>query len=95
MVKEITIEQVLKVYSSMLMGKLSRQKASEWGHTKCELVEDNREKITPHSDEDLIWELINYLHGIDMQSPDDRHDYILTNKNIIGFLQSKGLTIPD
>ena len=86
--RKITLDQVLKVYASVLNGNVSREEASDWGRIKRQLIEDNTEKITPANDEEFIRGLIGYLDGIDKTNPDRAHGYILSNKNIARFLRN-------
>jgi hypothetical protein len=87
----VTLNQVLNIYTSLLNGDISREKAGEWGRVNEQLIKDAKSKIIPANDEDLTRELIHYLHTIDIQNPDASHGYALSNKKIVQYLRNKGI----
>ncbi|TAE39870.1 MAG: hypothetical protein EAZ70_04800 [Runella slithyformis] len=86
-----TINIVLKVYASILNGKLSYPDADRWAWKMIQLSDNEELEFNPKQDEKLIWQLILYLYGIDMINPIDKTKTIISNSDIIVFLKEKGV----
>ncbi len=87
----INIETVLKVYASLLDGRLSYSDADRWAFELIQLNDDKRLEFEPRQEEKLLWELIIYLAGIDMPSVKDRSKTMIGKDDIIDFLKKKGV----
>jgi DNA polymerase III alpha subunit (gram-positive type) len=85
----ITINEVIKVYSSLLKGALSYADADRWAWSIIQQLDHNNLQFDPPELEELIWDLIKFLYGIDMPSITDRTKTMLTDIDIISFLKEK------
>lgn len=87
----VTLETVLQTYESLLARRLTYDQADRWAWNMMEL-QDNGELIyEPPANEQLIWELITYLYGIDMPSMSDRNQSSRGDLDVIDFLKEKGV----
>lgn len=87
----ITTNIVLKVYNSLLNNTLSYSDADRWAWDMMQEFDKGNLLFDPIQDEDLIWELIQFLYGIDMPDIDDRSKTARTNADIIDFLKQKNV----
>lgn len=85
----ITINIVLKVYHSLLNLTLSY--ADVWAGDMVQEYENDNLTFEPIQDEDLTWTLLNFLHGIDMPSIEDRSKPLLRDLDIIDFLKENNV----
>ena len=91
----ITLLKTLEIYKSILDGKLSYDEADRWSYKMMELYDKDELLFEPDSQEDLIWDLINYLYGIDIPRVDEPTRLAFTNEDIIDFLNEKNINISD
>lgn len=63
---------ILKVYKSVLNGNSSYADADRWTWEMMQLCDDEKLTFKPEKDEAVLWELIQYLYGIDSPSMSDR-----------------------
>lgn len=61
---------VLKILSKVLSNEMSREEAANWARTVRECLDDKRCFYESSADEDVIWEAVIFVEGIDlMDSP--------------------------
>jgi hypothetical protein len=87
----ITVDIVLKVYASVLDGSITYSNADRWAWGIIELFDNENLTFEPREKEKIIWELIQYLYGIDMTSMEDRTRMMISNLDIIDFLKEKNV----
>jgi hypothetical protein len=88
----LTINTVLKVYNSLLNHTLSYADADVWAAAMIEEYENKNLIYEPIPDKDTIWEILNFLHGIDMPGSIEPHSPpLITDADIIDFLKEKNL----
>lgn len=56
-----------------------------------QLFDDEKLEFDPKENEELIWQLIQYLYGIDMPSISDRTKTMISDLDIIDFLKEKNV----
>lgn len=86
----VTKEIVLKKFKELLEHTLSYGDADVWAWSMIEQYEDYKLQFEPEDEEDLIWGLMSYLHGIDMPA-ENRIDTMIQDVDVIGFLKEKGV----
>jgi hypothetical protein len=72
---EITINDVKNIFNQLISGVITREEADEWAYKLTEDEDANNLVYNPASKEDLIWDAISYLHGIDMQTAPGEYMY--------------------
>lgn len=87
----VSIDDVLKVYSSILDRSLSYEQADRWAWDKIDLFDKGKLKFDPTDKEEIIWSLILYLYGIDIPDMEDRSKPARSHLDIIDFLKGKKL----
>jgi hypothetical protein len=87
----ITIDIVLNIYSSILSGAMSYSEADRWAWDVIQLFDDGEVEFKPKEEEELLWDLVQFLHGIDMPSIANKNITMLSNIDIINFLVSKNV----
>lgn len=85
----VSINIVLKTYAYILNGSLSYSEADRWAWEMMQLFDDGKLEFEPKDKEDLLWQLIQYLYGIDMPSVVDGTRPSRSDLDIIDFLKSK------
>lgn len=85
----VTVNIVLEKYASVLNGSLSYSDADRWAWEVMQLFDDGKLEFEPK--EKLIWQLIQYLYGIDMPSVSDRTKTMISDLDIIDFLKEKNV----
>ncbi|PHS10574.1 MAG: hypothetical protein COA88_02175 [Kordia sp.] len=83
----INREKLVDIYNSILNGELSYPNADRWAWKMMENYDNNELIFEPNEEEPLLWELIQYLYGIDMPSMSDRTKTARTNEDIKYFLK--------
>jgi len=84
---------VIKVYQSILEGTLSYASADRWAWNLMQESDKGSLLFEPPDDEGMLWELIQYLYGIDVPDVDDRNLTARDNTDLIRFLKSKGIDL--
>ncbi|MCE7060846.1 hypothetical protein [Dyadobacter sp. CY343] len=87
----VSVNIILEKYASVLNGSLSYSNADRWAWKMMQLFDDGKVEFEPKEDEELIWQLIQYLYGIDMPDARDRLKPSRTNLDIIDFLKEKNV----
>lgn len=87
----INVDMVLRVYNSLMKNALTYSEADRWAWNMMQAFDNEALSFDPSEDEKLIWELIQFLYGIDMPDIEDRNKTARTNVDIIDFLKSKNL----
>jgi hypothetical protein len=87
----ITIDAVLRVYNSLLNNTLSYSKADRWAWDLMQKFDNGDLRFKPVQDESLIWELIQFLYGLDIPAIKDRNKTARTKIDIIDFLKKKNI----
>lgn len=88
---KITINLVLKAYSSLLNGEISFSDADRWAWGIMNDFDDGNLLFQPIQDEALIWELTQLLYGIDMPDIADRNKTSRTSIDIIEYLRKQNV----
>lgn len=83
---------VVDVYKSLLNGNLSYQGADRWAWEMMEHCDNGNLTFEPREDEEMLWDLIQYLYGIDTPSMADRTKPARSSIDIEEFLAEKGIT---
>lgn len=91
----VSINLVLEKYVSILNGSLSYSDADRWAWKMMELYDNRNLEFEPEEKEELIWELISYLYGIDMPCIEDRTRTERCNLDIIDFLKKNNISLDD
>ncbi len=87
-------ENLIKdIYRSVLNGNRSYAEADRWAWETMQLFDDGKLSFEPDNKEDLFWELIQYLYGIDTPSMEDRTKTARSDIDIKDFLKEKGILI--
>lgn len=87
----VSVNIVLEIYASVLNGSLSYSDADRWAWERMQLFDEGKLEFEPKESEEFIWQLIQYLYGIDMPDMKDRTKPSRTNLDIIDFLKEKGV----
>lgn len=87
----VTVESVLKIYKLVLTQQLTYDEADRWAWDKMQLMDDRKLEFEPEDKEDLIWNLIDYLYGIDISIVEDRNKPAKSDLDIIDFLKANGV----
>lgn len=80
---EIRIEDIKQVLEKLLDGKMSREDASLWAFNLRQEVDDNKLIYSPEKDENILWESILFIEGIDLQN--EPNVYLHNKKDIQDF----------
>ena len=86
----VSVNIVLEIYTSILNGSLSYSDADRWAWEMMQLFDDGKLEFEPTEKEELTWQLIHYLYGIDMPDMEDRTKPSRNNLDTIDFLKEKG-----
>lgn len=84
---------ILEVYKSVLNGSRSYADADRWAWEMMQLFDDDKLNFEPENDEAVLWELIQYLYGIDTPSITDRTKTARDNIDIKEFLKEKNIDL--
>lgn len=87
----INIDMVLRVYNSLMKNELTYSEADRWAWDMMQAFDNGTLSFEPPEEEELIWELIQFLYGIDVPDMEDRNKTARTNIDIAHFLTSKNL----
>lgn len=87
----VSVNMVLEKYASILNGNISYPDADRWTWEMMQLFDDGKLQFEPKENENVIWELIQYLYGIDVPDIEDRTKSARKNIDIIDFLKEKGV----
>ncbi len=63
----ITFDEAKDVSYQIIEGKLSFEDASRWAYSKMRALELKELTFVPRVDEEIIWEAVMFLYGIDNQ----------------------------
>lgn len=87
----VNVDMVLGMYNSLLNNKLSYSEADRWAWNMMQESDNGTLLFQPSQDEELIWELIQFLYGIDMPDMEDRSKTARKDIDIIDFLKQKNV----
>lgn len=87
----VQIDLVLKVYNSLLNNTLSYSEADRWAWGIMQEFDKGNLLFEPIQDEPLIWELIQFLYGIDMPDMENRDKTARIEEDVINYLKQKGV----
>ncbi|EFK56018.1 hypothetical protein ACFU8T_04605 [Sphingobacterium spiritivorum] len=87
----VSVNIVLEKYASVLNGSLSYSEADRWAWEMMQLFDGGKLEFEPKENEELIWQLIQYLYGIDIPSVSDRTKTMISDLDIIEFLKEKNV----
>ena len=63
----ISMKDVQQVFDQLISEKIKREEADRWAYDRVKAFDSNLLEFHPISNEELIWEAISYLYGIDIQ----------------------------
>ena len=63
----ISLQDIQKIFIDIINGKVTLEEADSWAASKVQEEEEDTLLYSPIEDEDVIWEGIMYLNGIDLQ----------------------------
>ncbi|MCE7060684.1 hypothetical protein [Dyadobacter sp. CY343] len=89
----VSVNIILEKYASVLNGSLSYSNADRWAWKMMQLFDDGKVEFDPKENEELMWQLIQYLYGIDMTDVGDRLKPSRSDLDIIDFLKEKNVII--
>jgi len=84
---------IIKKYKAVIDGTLSYADADRWSWEMMQKCDERHLQFTPPEEEQMLWELIQYLYGIDTPSMEDRTKTARNNLDIRKFLSEKGIEI--
>jgi len=96
---EIRIEDIKQVLEKLLDDKISREDASLWAYNLRIEADDNKLLYTPEQDENILWESLLFIEGIDIQN--EPNVFLHNKKDIKDFFakiivsKMKSKDIPD
>lgn len=88
----INLKKAVQIYKSILKKELTYSEADRWAWKMMQLNDEKQLVFDPNHDETLIWELIQYLYGLDMPSINDRSKTARNDSDIKKFLIEKNIT---
>ena len=65
--KTVSFHDVQKIFTLIISGKISRERADEWADSMLRESEYRSLVFSPTEDEQKIWRGIMYLLGVDLQ----------------------------
>lgn len=80
---EIRIEDIKQVLEKLLDDEMSREDASLWAYYLRQEADDNKLIYSPEKDENILWESILFIEGIDLQN--EPNVYLHNKKDIQDF----------
>lgn len=80
---EIRIEHVKVVLDELIADKLTREQASAWAFSLRELADENKLIFSPEKDEQILWESVLFIEGVDLQN--EPNVYLHNNNDIRNF----------
>ncbi len=80
---EIRIEDIKQVLEKLLDDKMSREDASLWAYNLRQEADDNKLIYYPEKDENIIWESLLFIEGIDLQN--EPNFYLHNKKDVQDF----------
>ncbi len=86
---KISLNKIKQAFDFLIKEKKSREELASWAQ-KFQLAEDDGElEYDPPSEEDKIWDGIEYLMGVDLKDTDG--SYLHTIESFIKYKNEKGL----
>lgn len=79
----IKIEDIKQVFEKLLHDKISREDASLWAYKLRQEADDNKLIYSPEENENILWESILFIEGIDLQN--EPNVYLHNRKDIQDF----------
>ena len=64
---ELSRKDIHDVFQDLIEGRISREDADRWAYARTQAFDYGFLVFNPKSDEDLLWDAVSYLHGIDMK----------------------------
>ena len=80
---EIRIEDIKQVLEKLIDDKISREDASLWAYNLRQQADDNDLKYSPEENENILWQSILFIEGIDLQN--EPNVYLHNRKDIQDF----------
>lgn len=81
---EIRIEDIKQVLKKLLDDKMTREDASLWAYNLRQEADDNKLIYSPEKNENILWDSILFIEGIDLQN--EPKVYLYNGKDIKDFL---------
>lgn len=81
----ITLNEILSKYEEILDGKVTREEAEAFADGLIKLEDDYSLVYVPKTDEEMIWEEVLFLSGINMQDKEPQvaiKSYLHDEENI-------------
>jgi len=69
---ELSRSDIQEVFQNLIEGRISREDADRWAYARMQAFDSNDLSFNPKGDENLLWDAVQYLYGIDTKiSPDE------------------------
>jgi hemerythrin superfamily protein len=69
---ELSLTDVQNVFEDLIAGRISREDADRWAYARMQSFDSNDLLFHPKAEEELLWDAVQYLYGIDTKvSPDE------------------------
>ena len=82
----VSLQEIQVILNKLLDNSMTREDASSWAFRLREAADNYELEFIPSSKEDLIWELILFLEGVDLK---DSPDSYLHNQDDIRLISQK------
>ena len=82
---EININYTKQILEKLLGNQMSREEASFLAYDLRQKADDNKLMYFPKANENMIWESILFIEGIDIQN--EPNVYLYNERDIAEFLQ--------
>lgn len=80
---KIRIKDIKQVLRELLEDKISREEASLWAYNLRQEADDNKLIYSPEEDENIVWQSILFIEGIDLQN--EPNVYLHNRKDLKDF----------
>lgn len=69
---QLSRSNIQKIFQDLIECRMSREDADRWAYARIRAFDADELSFHPKADEDLLWDAISYLYGIDLKvSPDE------------------------
>lgn len=69
---ELSRSDIQNVFQDLIEGRISREDADRWAYARMQAFDSNDLSFNPKVDEELLWDAVQYLYGIDTKlSPEE------------------------
>lgn len=83
------LDEIKQAFDALITEKKSREEITSWAQKRQEAEDNDRLEYDPPSEEDKIWDGIEYLMGVDLKDTDG--SYLHTIESFVKYKNEKGL----